>query len=112
MLAVLLPAGSVTDETIGRTVDVSQYENLTVIVESSSGTASGVVTIETAVYEEGASYRGTWAEVEAITVPAASTQSFTQLPGAPGNAMALKYLRARISTVIGSGTITCWLVAN
>lgn len=91
-------------------IDVLDAEAVSLIVESSAGTASGAVTLEGAATS---TYAGTWAALDSITTSAAST-AYAKTVGLADNAASLPipYVRARISTVIGSGTVDVYLVVR
>jgi hypothetical protein len=80
---------AVLDATVVRTTAV-------LAITSSAGTASGAVTLQGSLDGVGFYPIGS-----AVTVPAASASSVTVTTGT-----GFRYLRAVISTVIGSGTVT------
>jgi len=84
-------------------IDVREASGITLLVEASSGTSAGVVTIEGAV---SSTYTGTWFSLGTATTNAASrifSASFDNL------AKPFPYVRARISTNITSGTVDVYL---
>lgn len=75
-----------------------------VYVDWGTGTASGAVTIESAV---DANYTGTWAPLIVVTFSAtAPKQDIVQITGVHWA------IRTRISTVLAGGTVNTWLVCN
>jgi len=98
-----------TIQTSSTAVDVLDASSLTLLVESSSGTSSGVVTLEGARISD---YSGTWASLATATIDAASKTFIAQIalgdvPGIP-----IPYVRARISKVIGGGTVDVYLIVR
>ncbi len=69
-----------------------------IIIKTSAGVASGAIQVETSAVVP---FTGTWAPVGGgpITVPAASSQAEYNFEGV------YSFIRARITTVIGSGTV-------
>ncbi len=83
----------------------SSFHHHTIIIASGAGVASGAIQPETATAND---YSGTWAPVGGgpITVPAASTELEYSFEGV------FQFLRARISTIIGGGTVTVTYVGS
>ena len=69
-----------------------------IVVEWSSGTTAGVITIEEAAET---SYAGTWSSLATVTWSAESSTEMVHLGGAAYGA-----IRARISTTVDNGTVT------
>ncbi len=69
---------------------------ITIYIVGSAGIASGAVSFETA---HAVDYAGTWAPLAVVTAVASSVVT----AHAAGN---YRFVRARISTTIGSGTVT------
>jgi hypothetical protein len=90
-------------------VDVLDASSLTLLVESSAGTASGVVTLEGARTSD---YSGTWASITTATTNAASTTFVSTVNTGDTSSVPVPYVRARISTVIGSGTVDVYLIVR
>jgi hypothetical protein len=80
-----------------------RYIEMTFYVLFSHTSDSGVITIETAPYNE---YAGTWAPIATMTWAAIDTCKYTSVTGAFGA------IRARISTVITAGSCDVWMVAS
>ncbi len=85
-----------------------ECERLTVVVQGTGTTSSGVVTIEEAYYDpQGPVYSGTWGPI--ATVNASDVSGGKQLvTHAAGSFWAVRF---RISTTIGGGgsvTVTAW----
>ena len=101
------------DETIGKVLAIpASITRHTFYVRSGVGVASGAVTFETADNPE---YTGTWAPLvndletptaNPLTVPAASAEAIYTYVGS------LAAVRARISTVIGGGTISVFYIGH
>lgn len=77
----------------------NSFRNHRVIIKTSAGVASGAIQPETA---DAYDYAGTWAPIGGgpITVPAASSETEYTWSGV------YAFFRARISTIIGGGTVT------
>lgn len=69
----------------------------------SSGTSAGAVSIETANTTD---YAGTWAVLAPVPWTAASRADIVQVSGV------MKAIRARISTNVVGGTVSCRLYSN
>jgi len=82
----------------GTVIDIGDWgaAYTTVYIVGSAGIASGAVTVEAA---HASDYAGTWAPLAVVTAVASSVVTAT-------TAGAYRYIRARISTTIGSGTVT------
>lgn len=72
-------------------------------VEFSSGSAAGVVLIETASDEN---YAGTWAVLSTVTWSAQSKSHYVALTGV------FRAIRARISSAVTTGTVNVRVVMN
>lgn len=102
MFEVSLPAGS-TAAGAGTAFKIPNgYRAVTMIVVGSAGIASGAVQLEGA---HDSAYAGTWvaigSPVTAVASAAVAVSSVNVFPA----------LRARISTEIGSGTVTVYIFA-
>ena len=95
--------------TASTAVDVLDASSLTLLVESSAGTASGVVTLEGARTSD---YSGTWASITTATTNAASATFVSTVDIGDTSSVPVPYVRARISTVIGSGTTDVYLIVR
>lgn len=98
------------DETIGLPVNCAGYPHVTIYIKGHGTTSSGVITIETADYDEGGDYSGTWSSIATVNASdvTGDVQKHTLL-----TVGAWAYVRTRISTVIGGGgTISTVLVAS
>ena len=95
--------------TASTAVDVLDASSLTLLVESSAGTASGVVTLEGARTSD---YSGTWASITTATTNAASATFVSTVDIGDTSSVPVPYVRARISTVIGSGTADVYLIVR
>lgn len=73
--------------------------SISIIIETSAGVSSGVVTVEEA---SSASYAGTWSVISAVSTTAASTTTVVHVGGLFGA------VRVRISTAIVGGTVTVY----
>jgi len=80
-----------------------QCDGLRAYIQGSAGVASGAVQLEEAADEN---YAGTWSPIGSPIAVVASAEVVVAAPA--GGIMAV---RARISTTIGSGTVTVRLVA-
>lgn len=98
-----------TIQTSSTAVDVLDASSLTLLVESSSGTSSGVVTLEGARISD---YSGTWASLATVTTNAASTTFISTVDIGDTASVPVPYVRARISTVIGGGTVDVYLIVR
>lgn len=88
---------------IGLMDDAANLHDVTFYIEFGAGTASGGVTIESAAQP---GYAGTWVAESVVAWAAASKTHVVRLVGVSGA------LRARISTVIGSGTVDVWAMGQ
>lgn len=96
----VIPAGSSASGTQGSSVDLGgTYANHALYVLTSSGTASGVVTLQ--VSADGTNWFNTGTT---ITTNAASSEFAAALANFPA-----RFVSAKITTVIGSGTVTAWV---
>lgn len=84
-------------------VEVGNVNELTLYVVFSSGVASGVIQFEEA---HDKNYAGVWA---AIGSAVNSADGAVKTVKATGVSAAV---RARITTVIGGGTVSCWLMGR
>ena len=98
-----------TAQTSSTAVDVLDASSLTLLVESSAGTASGVVTLEGARTSD---YSGNWASITTATTNAASTTFISTVDTGDTASVPVPYVRARISTVIGSGKVDVYLIVR
>lgn len=89
------------DETKSDAVDARNYINLVLIVESGVGVNAGVVKFEAAATPD---YAGTWKEIGSLTTSAASTVYAALVSG-----NAYPYVRARIETAIGVGSVDAYI---
>lgn len=100
-----------TDETTSDAVDSRNVEEATLLVEAGAGVSSGVVKLEGAVSSD---YSGTWVELGSLTINAANqafaTSIATSLAATDVAGLPIPYVRARIETVIGGGTIDVYLI--
>jgi hypothetical protein len=94
--------------TTSTAVDVLDSDELMLVVESSTGVASGVVTLEGAMTSD---YAGTWASLGTATTNAASKTFLNCVVSTNGaTGLPVPFVRARISTIIGSGTVDAYLI--
>lgn len=100
----VLTAQSV-DETTHTPVFAGHCSVVRMLVVGSSGVASGVVTFEASPDK---AFTGTWLPVGGAVSALPDTVVVTAL----GINAAYPYVRARISTVIGSGTVDVVIVGN
>jgi len=96
-------------DTSSTAIDVLDASSLTLLVESSTGTASGVVTLEGARTSD---YSGAWASITTVTTNAASTTFISTVDIGDTASVPVPYVRARISTVIGGGTVDVYLIVR
>lgn len=92
------------DETKSDAVDTFDNDSVTLVVETGTGVNAGVVKLEGAMTSD---YAGTWAELGSVTTSAAST---TYKVAVADNS--LPFMRARVETAIGVGTIDAWIVVR
>lgn len=101
------------DETTSDALDTSLSSGVTMIVETAAGTNAGVVTLEGAVTSD---YAGAWVSLGTVTTSAASTAyALTVSPSndpTSGLGLPFPYIRARISTAIGVGSIDVYIVVR
>jgi len=90
-------------------VDVLDASSLTLLVESSAGTASGVVTLEGARTSD---YTGSWASITTTTTNAASATFVSTVDIGDTSSVPVPYVRARISTVINGGKVDVYLIVR
>ena len=98
---ILSISAASADETIGTELPVTAFDRVGWSVVTSAGVSAGVVTIE---WARASGYTGTWAELDAITAGAATTQYGSSTDHISG------FVRARISTAITGGTVTVHLI--
>lgn len=98
---------SSTKETTSTAVDVLDATAITLLVEGGAGVSSGVVTLEGARTSD---YSGAWASITTATA-AASTVIATVDVGDTAS-IPVPYVRARISTAIGGGTVDVYLIVR
>ena len=93
------------DETTSEGIAIpSSFKQHKFNIKTSAGVASGAITLESANV---ADYSGIWNPITtAITVPAASSESEFLISGL------FSAIRARISTVIGGGTVSVSYVGS
>lgn len=105
-LPIMLNAASASNATgtsMG-TGTMTRCREVAIYIQWSSLTSSGGVQVETA---HDVNYTGTWAPLgAAVAWSAASKEDVVQITGIHGA------IRTRISTVIGGGTVSSWLVCN
>lgn len=102
------------DETTSDVLDVRNAEGITLLVESGVGVNAGVVTLEGAI---SSAYAGEWVSLGTVTTSAASTAyacsvSPSANPESNAAGLPMPYVRARISTVIGVGTVDVYIVVK
>lgn len=99
---VTLNAASV-DETKGTPISFHDCRQIDWLVKTSAGVATGVVELESA---DASDYSGNWNNIDSIDVATigAGAEYGNSFPCPPGS-----WVRARISTVIGGGTVTVYL---
>lgn len=100
---------SSTVNTTSTAIDVLDATGITLLVEASAGVSSGVVTLEGAASED---YAGTWASITTATTNAASKAFIATTDIGDTASIPVPYVRARISTVIGGGTIDVYLIVR
>lgn len=93
-----------TDETKSDAIDTLDNNSVTLVVETGAGVSSGVVKLEGAMASD---YAGTWVELGSITTNAASAMFKASVLEHP-----LPYMRARVETVIGGGTLDAWIIVR
>jgi hypothetical protein len=92
------------DETTSQPTDCLGYSHLALYCSTGTGTpATGVVTWEEAATPD---YAGVWAQIATQTTATATQAVVTHVDGA------FAWVRSRITTVIGGGTVTTALVAS
>jgi hypothetical protein len=99
----VLAAQSV-DETTSTPVFALLYTNLRLLVEWGAGTNAGNVVLEAA---ESPTYAGPWLSIGAVAFSAASIVTSVAAVNA-----CFPYVRVRIETAIGGGTIDAYLAGN
>jgi len=103
-------AAQSADETISDAIDAYLAKGVTLIVETGAGVNGGVVELEGAVT---ADYAGTWIPLASVTTSAASKAYADSVVVEAGTAgLPMPFIRARISTVIGVGTINAYIVVS
>lgn len=95
--------------TASTAIDVLDATGITLLVEASAGVSSGVVTLEGAATSD---YSGTWASITTATTNAASKAFIATVDIGDTASIPVPYVRARISTVIGGGTIDVYLIVR
>jgi hypothetical protein len=100
---------SSTVETTSTAVDVLDATGITLLVEAGEGVSSGVVTLEGAATSD---YSGTWASITTATTNAASKTFIATTDMGDTASIPVPYVRARVSTVIGGGTIDVYLIVR
>ena len=95
--AVTVLTAQSANATTSSAIGVEGYDRVGWVVITSAGVSAGVVAIE---WANSFDYAGTWANLDSITVAAASTVYGTSQDHIGG------FVRARISTAITGGTIT------
>jgi hypothetical protein len=95
--------------TASTAIDVLDATGITLLVEAGTGVSSGVVTLEGAA---SADYAGTWASITTVTTNAASKTFIATTDIGDTASIPVPYVRARISTVIGGGTIDIYLIVR
>lgn len=102
-----------TDETKSDAIDVFDVKAVTLFVEAGAGVSSGVVKLEGAIDD---SYSGTWVELGSITTDTASAASAvstaTALSATDTAGLPIRYVRARVETAIGGGTIDAYIIVE
>ena len=99
--------GQAALDTTHTALSTQGYDSITMMMVAGAGVASGAVIVEGAPSRD---YAGTWAQVLApVTVPAASAASYSRVVGPSAFP---PWVRARISTVVGGGTIDVLLIMN
>lgn len=105
-IPILLNAASASNATgtVMGSGTMSRCRESAIYIQWSAGTTSGGVTVETA---HDSAFTGTWATLgAAIPWVSGSREDVLQITGIHGA------IRTRISTVIGGGTVSTWLVCN
>jgi hypothetical protein len=101
------------DETTTDAVEASNAEAITMVVEAGAGVNAGVVILEGAV---SSTYAGTWVNLGQVTTSAASKAYAVSAPKSPiaenGVALPMPYVRARIETAIGVGSVDIYLIVK
>lgn len=99
---LLSMTASSDDETLGRPCDCQQAPYVTVWVKGVGTTSSGVITIEEADYDVAADgmYTGTWSPITTVNAADVSGGAQKAVHLTVAN---YRWLRPRISTVIGGG---------
>jgi hypothetical protein len=98
------PAGRVLNAVTTGTssaVPFNDCRSVNWVIDGSAGVASGAVVIESS---NDPNYAGTWMVVAGPTTVVASAQLGAKADFVPGG-----FVRARVSTTIGGGTVTVWL---
>lgn len=87
--------------------DLRDADSVTLVVVSGAGVNAGVVTLEGAME---AGYTGTWLSLGALTINAASKIFGKTIDLSDDPNPVFPFVRARISTGIGVGTVDVYLV--
>lgn len=95
-----------TDETKSDEVDVTNAEQISLIVDTGAGVSAGVIKLEGSAIP---GYTGTWVELGSLTVTVASKQYAVSVGIGSTAGIPLKVVRARIETVISNGTIDAYI---
>lgn len=93
------------DETTSAEIEALDIEAINLIVESGAGVSGGVVELEGAPVS---GYTGTWKQLGTLTINAATTV-FAAAVGIDDAVLPIRYIRARISTVISGGTVDVYV---
>ena len=97
------------DETKSDAIDSRAAKAVTLIVEAGAGVSSGVVKLEGAPTSD---YAGTWVEMASLTINVASKIFSATVDVGDANGLPMPYVRARIETVIGGGTIDAYIITQ
>lgn len=88
-------------------IDARNAEQIALQVVAGSGVSSGVVKLEGSPTS---AYAGTWLDLGSLTINGASKIFGVSLGIGATTGLPIKYVRARISTLIGGGTITAYVI--
>jgi hypothetical protein len=97
------------DETKSDAIDVTNAKGISLAVEAGAGVSGGVVKLEGAITSD---YAGTWAELASLTVNAASKLFLASVDLGDSASIPMKYVRARIETVLSGGTIDTYILVQ
>jgi hypothetical protein len=95
--------------TLSDEFEALDMETVTLVVESSAGVSSGAVVLEGAAL---AAYTGTWATLATLTINAATKVFAATINLSTSAGLPMPRIRARISTIIGGGTIDAYLAVR